>query len=199
MRRIVLDTETTGLDFRTGDRVVEIGCIELHGRQRTGRYFHSHLNPEREVGAGATAIHGLTSGFLAGKPRFATIAAEFIEFVQGAELVIHNAPFDFGFLDLELGRIGSIKLGELCPSVIDTLQMARSLRPGRKNSLDALCVEFGIDNSDRQLHGALRDAELLTDVWLAMTRRQDELLSNSDTLRPLDVLQTPATYIPGHA
>ena len=199
MRHIVLDTETTGLDFRNGDRVVEIGCIELHGRRRTGRHFHTHLNPEREVGAGATAIHGLTTGFLADKPRFATIAAEFIEFVQGAELVIHNAPFDSGFLDRELGRIGSIKLGELCPSVIDTLQMARSLRPGRKNSLDALCVEFGIDNSDRLLHGALRDAELLTDVWLAMTRRQDELLSNSDTPPPLDILQIPATYIPRHA
>lgn len=199
MRRIVLDTETTGLDFHNGDRVVEIGCIELHGRWRTGRRFHTHLNPEREVGAGATAIHGLTTEFLADKPLFATIAAEFIEFVQGAELVIHNAPFDSGFLDHELGRIGSIKLGELCPSVIDTLQMARSLRPGRKNNLDALCVEFGIDNSGRQLHGALRDAELLTDVWLAMTHGQDSLRQDMDPAGPVDVLGPSATYLRRHA
>jgi DNA polymerase-3 subunit epsilon len=199
MRRIVLDTETTGLDFRTGDRVVEIGCIEMYGRRRTGRHFHTYLNPEREVGAGATAIHGLTTKFLADKPRFATIAAEFIEFVQGAELVIHNAPFDSGFLDHELGRIGRIRLGELCPRVIDTLQMARSLGPGRKNNLDALCVEFGIDNSGRQLHGALQDAELLADVWLAMTQRQDALLDDMDTARSFDVLQLPVTRIRHHA
>ncbi len=181
MRRIVLDTETTGLDFRSGDRVVEIGCIEMYGRRRTGRHFHTYLNPEREVGAAAAAIHGLSTGFLADKPRFAMIAAEFIEFVQGAELVIHNAPFDFGFLDHELGQIGGIRLGELCPRVIDTLQMARSLRPGRKNNLDALCVEFGIDNSGRQLHGALRDAELLTNVWLSLTRGQGALLDDTST------------------
>ena len=158
MRRIILDTETTGLDFRTGDRIVEIGCIELYGRQRTGRDFHTYLNPGREVGEGAMAIHGLTNEFLADKPAFAAIADEFIKFVQGAEVVIHNAPFDSGFLDHELGLIGSITLAELCSRVIDTLQMARSLRPGRKNNLDALCAEFGIDNSSRQLHGALRDA-----------------------------------------
>jgi DNA polymerase-3 subunit epsilon len=184
MRRIVLDTETTGLDFRRGDRVVEIGCIEMHGRRRTGRHFHTYLNPEREVGAGAAAIHGLTTLFLSDKPRFATIAAEFIEFVQDAELVIHNAPFDSGFLDHELARIGGGRLGELCPRVIDTLQMARSLRPGLKNNLDALCVEFGIDNSGRQLHGALRDAELLADVWLALTRMQGALLDDTGTTRP---------------
>jgi DNA polymerase-3 subunit epsilon len=199
MRRIVLDTETTGLDFRTGDRVVEIGCIEMYGRRRTGRHFHTYLNPEREVGAGATAIHGLTTQFLADKPRFATIAAEFIEFVQGAELVIHNAPFDSGFLDHELGRIGSIRLGELCSGVIDTLQMARSLGPGRKNNLDALCVEFGIDNSGRQLHGALRDAELLADVWLALTPMHEVLLDDTDTACPVDVLQLPAKRIRRHA
>ena len=180
MRRIILDTETTGLDFRTGDRIVEIGCIELYGRQRTGRDFHAYLNPGREVGEGAMAIHGLTNEFLADKPAFAAIADEFIEFVQGAEVVIHNAPFDSGFLDHELGMIGSITLAELCSSVIDTLQLARNLRPGRKNNLDALCVEFGIDNSSRQLHGALRDAELLADVWLAMTRGQESLMLDPD-------------------
>jgi DNA polymerase-3 subunit epsilon len=199
MRRIVLDTETTGLDFRSGDRVVEIGCVEMHGRRRTGRHFHAWLNPEREVGAGAAAIHGLTTEFLADKPRFAAIAVDFIDFVQGAELIIHNAPFDSGFLDHELGRIGSIRLGELCPRVIDTLQMARSLRPGRKNNLDALCVEFGIDNSGRQLHGALRDAELLADVWLALTRMQGALLDDAGTACPVDVLQLPATRIRRHA
>jgi DNA polymerase-3 subunit epsilon len=199
MRRIVLDTETTGLDFRSGDRVVEIGCIEMHGRRRTGRHFHVYLNPDREVGAGATAIHGLTTEFLADKPRFATIAAEFIDFVQGAELIIHNAPFDSGFLDHELGRIGGIRLGELCSGVIDTLQMARSLGPGRKNNLDALCVEFGIDNSGRQLHGALRDAELLADVWLALTRMQGALLDDKGTACPADVLQLPGTHIRRHA
>ena len=180
MRRIILDTETTGLDFRTGDRIVEIGCIELYGRQRTGRDFHAYLNPGREVGEGAMAIHGLTNEFLADKPAFAAIADEFIEFVQGAEVVIHNAPFDSGFLDHELGLIGSITLAELCSRVIDTLQMARSLRPGRKNNLDALCAEFGIDNSSRQLHGALRDAELLAGVWLAMTRGQESLVLDPD-------------------
>jgi DNA polymerase-3 subunit epsilon len=184
MRRIILDTETTGLDFRTGDRIVEIGCIELYGRQRTGRDFHAYLNPGREVGEGAMAIHGLTNEFLADKPAFAAIADEFIKFVQGAEVVIHNAPFDSGFLDHELGLIGSITLAELCSRVIDTLQMARSLRPGRKNSLDALCAEFGIDNSSRQLHGALRDAELLADVWLAMTRGQESLVLDPDMPEP---------------
>ena len=184
MRRIILDTETTGLDFRTGDRIVEIGCIELYGRQLTGRDFHAYLNPGREVGEGAMAIHGLTNEFLADKPAFAAIADEFIKFVQGAEVVIHNAPFDSGFLDHELGLIGSITLAELCSRVIDTLQMARSLRPGRKNSLDALCAEFGIDNSDRQLHGALRDAELLADVWLAMTRGQESLVLDPDMPEP---------------
>lgn len=181
MRRVILDTETTGLDPRTGDRVVEIGCIEMHGRQRTGRSFHAYLNPEREVGAGAVAIHGLTDEFLADKPAFATIADEFINFVQGAELVIHNAPFDAGFLNNELHLLGYAGLDELCPQVIDTLHEARSMRPGRKNSLDALCVEFGIDNSARQLHGALRDAELLADVWLAMTRGQETLILDPGT------------------
>ena len=184
MRRIILDTETTGLDYRSGDRVVEIGCVEIHGRQHTCRHFHAYLNPEREVGAGATAIHGLTNQFLSDKPRFATIANEFIGFVQGAELIIHNAAFDTGFLDNELALAGRPGLDELCPAVIDTLLMARNLRPGRRNNLDALCAEFGIDNSGRQLHGALRDAELLADVWLAMTRGQETLLLDGSVSPP---------------
>ena len=175
MRHIVLDTETTGLDFRTGDRIVEIGCIEMHGRQRTGRTFHAWLNPGREVGARAVAIHGLTTEFLSDEPTFPQVADEFIAFVQGAELVIHNAPFDTGFLDNELALAGRPGLHDLCPSIIDTLLLARNLRPGRKNNLDALCSDFGIDNSGRQLHGALRDAELLADVWLAMSRGQETL------------------------
>jgi DNA polymerase-3 subunit epsilon len=181
MRRVILDTETTGLDFCTGDRIVEIGCIEMFGRQRTGRQFHVWLNPGRVVGAGAVAIHGLTNEFLADKPSFAEIAGEFIEFVQGTEVIIHNAPFDTGFLDHELSLIGSPKISEFCAKVIDTLQMARNLRPGRKNNLDALCVEFGIDNSGRELHGALRDAELLVDVWLALTRGQETLVLDAET------------------
>ena len=181
MRHIVLDTETTGLDFRTGDRVVEIGCIEMCGRQRTGRKFHTWLNPGRGVGAGAVAVHGLTTEFLSDKPSFLQVADEFIEFVQGAELIIHNAPFDTGFLNNELALMGRPGLDELCPAVIDTLLLARNLRPGRKNSLDALCVEFGIDNSRRQLHGALSDAELLADVWLSMTRGQETLVLDPDT------------------
>ena len=181
MRRIVLDTETTGLDFRTGDRIVEIGCIEMFGRQRTGRKFHAWLNPGREVGAGAVAVHGLTTEFLSDKPSFPQVADEFIEFVQGAELIIHNAPFDTGFLNNELALTGRSGLDELCPAIIDTLLLARNLRPGRKNNLDALCVEFGIDNSARQLHGALRDAELLADVWLAMTRGQETLVLDPNT------------------
>jgi DNA polymerase-3 subunit epsilon len=185
MRHIILDTETTGLDFRTGDRIVEIGCIEMHGRQRTGRTFHAWLNPAREVGAGAVAIHGLTTEFLSDKPAFPQVADAFIRFVQGAELVIHNAPFDTGFLDNELALAGRPGLRELCPAIIDTLLLARNLRPGRKNNLDALCSEFGIDNSDRQLHGALMDAELLADVWLAMSRGQENLGLEGDA-RPAD-------------
>jgi DNA polymerase-3 subunit epsilon len=195
MRHIILDTETTGLDFRTGDRIVEIGCIEMHGRQRTGRTFHAWLNPRREVGAGAVAIHGLTTEFLSDKPTFTQVADEFIGFVQGAELVIHNAPFDTGFLDNELALAGRPGLDELCPVVIDTLLMARNLRPGRKNNLDALCAEFGIDNSGRQLHGALRDAELLADVWLAMTRGQETLVLDGDA-GPAEVRSGRAERMP---
>lgn len=175
MRRVILDTETTGLDHRTGDRVIEIGCVEMVGRRLTGTRFHKYINPEREIDAGAVAVHGLTAEFLADKPRFADIAAEFLDFIRGAELVIHNAAFDVGFLNSELTRLEREGIEQGCAGVVDTLRMARELRPGKKNNLNALCGEFGIDNSGRQLHGALLDAELLAEVYLAMTRGQNSL------------------------
>jgi DNA polymerase-3 subunit epsilon len=176
VRQVMLDTETTGLEWRQGERVIEIACVEMVSRKLTGRHFHCYLNPERAIGAGAQAIHGLTGEFLADKPKFAAIAEELLEFVRDAELIIHNAPFDVGFLDNELALIGKEPLKTGCESITDTLKMARELRPGKKNNLDALCSEFGVDNSNRQLHGALLDAELLADVYLAMTRGQESLM-----------------------
>lgn len=175
-RQIMLDTETTGLEWRQGERVIEIGCVEMVSRKLTGRHFHRYLNPERAIGAGALAVHGLTDEFLADKPKFAEVVDELLEFIGGAELIIHNAPFDVGFLDNELGLVGREPLKTGCEGITDTLKMARELRPGKKNSLDALCSEFGIDNSGRQLHGALLDAELLAEVYLAMTRGQESLM-----------------------
>jgi DNA polymerase-3 subunit epsilon len=176
VRQIMLDTETTGLEWRQGERVIEIGCVEMVSRKLTGRHFHRYLNPGRAIAAGAQAVHGLTDEFLADKPKFADIADELLEFVRDAELIIHNAPFDVGFLDNELGLVGKEPLKASCDSILDTLKMARELRPGKKNSLDALCSEFGVDNSGRQLHGALLDAELLAEVYLAMTRGQESLM-----------------------
>ena len=176
MRRIVLDTETTGLEHRLGDRVIEVGCVELIGRSLSGKRFHKYINPERDIAAGAQAVHGLTSEFLADKPLFAEIADELCDFIAGAELIIHNAPFDVGFLNSEFGLLNRTPIETLCGGVIDTLRMARDMRPGKKNSLNALCNEFAIDNSSRQLHGALLDAELLAEVYLAMTRGQDSLM-----------------------
>ncbi|HUY04295.1 MAG TPA: DNA polymerase III subunit epsilon, partial [Rhodocyclaceae bacterium] len=161
MRQIILDTETTGLEFKLGDRVIEIGCVELVGRRLTQRRFHHYLNPERAIDAGAQAVHGLTSEFLQDKPKFAEIAAEFMDYVRGAELVIHNAAFDVGFINNELGLVGLAPLGQVCAGVVDTLRLARELHPGRKNSLNALCERYAIDHSGRTLHGALLDAELL--------------------------------------
>jgi len=175
LRKIILDTETTGLDFRTGDRVIEIGCVELRGRQLTGQRFHAYINPEREIPQGAIEIHGLTNEFIADKPKFAEIAVDFMEFIRGAELVIHNAAFDVGFLNNELALLQHGSIDQLCSDVIDTLRMAREMRPGKKNNLNALCSEFGVDNSGRQVHGALLDAELLAEVYLAMTRGQNSL------------------------
>jgi DNA polymerase-3 subunit epsilon len=175
VRQVVLDTETTGLDFRLGDRVIEIGCVELLNRKLTGQRFHRYINPEREVEAGALAVHGLSNEFLQDKPRFGEIAAEFLDFIQGAELVIHNAAFDVGFLNHELALLEAPRLEESCRGVVDTLKLARELHPGRRNSLDALCERYAIDHSGRTLHGALLDAELLAEVFLAMTRGQESL------------------------
>ncbi len=180
IRQVVLDTETTGLEWRQGERVIEIGCVELVGRRLTGRHFHYYLNPEKAIGAGAQAVHGLTDEFLADKPKFAEVADELLEFVRAAELIIHNAPFDVGFLDNELGLIGREPLKAACDNIVDTLKMAREMRPGKKNGLDALCTEFGVDNSGRQLHGAWLDAELLAEVYLAMTRGQESLMMDLD-------------------
>jgi len=174
MRRIVLDTETTGLDTSEGHRIIELAGIELAGRRPTGRHFHRYVNPERDIDLAATQVHGLTAEDLTDKPRFADIADEFLEFVQGAELLIHNAPFDVAFLEAELARAGRPPLAGVC-SVSDTLELARDMNPGKKNSLDALCERYGVDHSGRTLHGALLDAQLLADVWLAMTRGQESL------------------------
>jgi DNA polymerase-3 subunit epsilon len=174
MRRIVLDTETTGLEPQAGHRIIELACLELNGRRATGRHFHRYVNPERAIDLAASQVHGLTNDDLSDKPRFAEIADEFIEFVEGCELLIHNAPFDVAFLDAELGLIGRPKLATFC-TVSDTLELARDLHPGKKNSLDALCERYAVDHSKRTLHGALLDAQLLADVWLAMTRGQETL------------------------
>lgn len=176
MRQIVLDTETTGLEVAQGHRIIEIGCVELINRQLTGNHYHQYVNPRRDIDQGAIEVHGITPDFLADKPEFAQIAGDFLDFVGGAELIIHNAPFDLGFLDSELQRLPDRPgpLDKLC-SVTDTLVLARSRHPGQRNSLDALCQRYAVDNSQRDLHGALLDAEILADVYLAMTGGQTAL------------------------
>jgi DNA polymerase-3 subunit epsilon len=174
-RQIVLDTETTGLNARLGDRVIEIGCVEVLNRRITERSFHCYLDPGRDIEEGAARVHGLTNEFLADKPRFAEIAVEFLDYLRGAELLIHNADFDVEFLDQELALAGLAKLSEHVGGVVDTLALARELHPGKRNSLDALCERYGVDNSRRTLHGALLDARLLAEVYLAMTRGQESL------------------------
>ncbi len=173
MRQVVLDTETTGLEPELGHRIIEIGCYEIDQRRPTGRSFHEYLNPGRAIEADAVAVHGITDAFLADKPRFADVAQAFIEFIRGADVIIHNAPFDVGFLDHELARLGDAWgcLNDHC-QVTDTLALARQRHPGQRNSLDALCKRYGIDNSARTLHGALLDAEILAEVYLAMTGGQ---------------------------
>ena len=175
MRQVILDTETTGLEPEQGHRIIEVGCIEVLNRRRTGRKFHRYLWPDREIDAGALQVHGLTEEFLRGQPRFADIAAELLEFIRDAELVIHNAPFDVAFLDAELRRLAEpTTVGAHC-TVLDTLQLARRMHPGQRNGLDALCKRYSVDNSHRDLHGALLDADLLLEVYLAMTGGQGAL------------------------
>jgi len=185
MRQVVLDTETTGLDVGDGHRVIEIGCVELVHRRLTGRHFHCYLNPRRDIDAGAIEVHGITNAFLADKPEFAQVADALLEFLDGAELVIHNAAFDLGFLDAELRGVAAaaMPLAER-HRIVDTLLMARHKHPGQRNNLDALCQRYGVDNSQRDLHGALLDAEILADVYLAMTGGQTDLALSVDVAEP---------------
>ncbi len=177
MRSVVLDTETTGMPVTDGHRIIEIGCVEVIGRRLTGRHYHVYLQPDREVDEGAIAVHGITNEFLADKPRFRDVADEFFEFIRDAQLVIHNAAFDIGFINNEFALLGQQERAEITDhcSVLDTLLMARERHPGQRNSLDALCKRYGVDNSGRDLHGALLDAEILADVWLTMTGGQTNL------------------------
>ena len=182
MRQICLDTETTGLNADKGDRIVEVGCAEIVGRTLSDKpeaFFHRYINPERDVPAEAVQLHGLDNAFLADKPLFADIADEFLQFVQGAELIIHNASFDVGFLNMELDRLGKGRIEDYCPKVTDSLKMASNIFPGLRNTLDVLCSRYEIDKSARTLHGALLDARLLAEVYLAMTRKQGELLGDT--------------------
>ncbi len=187
MRQIVLDTETTGLEHSDGHRIIEIGCLEINDRRITDRHYHVYLNPERAVEGGALQVHGITDEFLSDKPRFVDVADEFLAYIDGAELIIHNAPFDVGFLDAELNRLQkdqAVKIADIA-TILDTVVLARELHPGQRVSLDALCKRYEIDNSRRDLHGALLDAELLAEVYLAMTGGQVSL--------GLEIDQRPAT------
>ena len=205
MRQIVLDTETTGLDPKQGHRIIEIGCVEIENRRLTGRNFHCYLNPDREIDEAAIEVHGLTRQFLSDKPRFKQIEDEFLEFVTGTELIIHNAPFDIGFLDSELTLSSSSNqsMDSVC-TVLDTLILARGKHPGQRNNLDALCKRYGIDNTQRDLHGALLDAEILADVYLVMTSGQSSLSLREESTeaavkfsksRKLDPTRTPSLVI----
>lgn len=181
MRQIVLDTETTGIDPKQGHRIIEIGCVELINRKLTGETFHVYINPMREVEQEAIEVHGITNEFLADKPKFKDVADDFMNFIKDAELVIHNAPFDVGFMDHEFGMLGGKypKTEQIC-KVLDTLVLARRMRPGQKNSLDALCKAYSVDNSRRTYHGALLDSEILADVYLLMTGGQTSLSLNAN-------------------
>ncbi len=179
MRQIVLDTETTGLSAQNGDRIIEIGCVELLHRKLTGNNLHFYVNPERDSHEDALKVHGISSDFLRDKPKFGQIAGELLDYLQGAELIIHNAPFDIGFLNKELERLGLGAIQRVLDGVTDTLVMAKDMFPGKRNGLDALCDRLGVDNASRTLHGALLDAELLADVYINMTRGQDALIMES--------------------
>lgn len=179
MRQIVLDTETTGLSAENGDRIIEIGCVELLHRKLTGRNLHHYINPERDSHEDALKVHGISNEFLRDKPKFAQVADELLAYLEGAELIIHNAPFDIGFLNKELSLLGLPPITRIVTGVTDTLVMAKEMFPGKRNGLDALCDRLGVDNSGRTLHGALLDAELLADVYINMTRGQDALLMDA--------------------
>ena len=182
MRQIVLDTETTGLEPKQGHRIIEIGCVELVNRRPTGNHYHQYLQPDREIDEGAIEVHGISNEFLADKPRFADVVSDFLDFVRGAELVIHNAPFDVGFINHELALLGEEhgRIEDHC-GILDTLSLARQMHPGQKNNLDALCRRYDIDNAHRELHGALLDAEILADVYLMMTGGQTDLLLGGES------------------
>lgn len=182
MRLVVLDTETTGLNAKLGDRIIEVGCVEILNRRLTENRFHRYVNPERESEDGALKVHGITGEFLQDKPKFGEVVAEFLDYIRGAELVIHNAAFDVEFLNRELDLAGLPPIDEHCAGIVDTLRLAKDLHPGKRNSLDALCERYQINNSRRTLHGALLDAELLAEVYLAMTRGQDSLALALDPL-----------------
>ncbi len=204
MRQIVLDTETTGLEPTQGHRIIEIGCVEMINRRLTGNTFQQYLNPQREIDEGALAVHGISNEMLADKPRFEDIVDDFIDYVRGAELIIHNAPFDVGFLNYELGMLGLPGITVHC-TVQDTLEQARQRHPGQRNSLDALCKRYAIDNSRRQFHGALLDAEILADVYLAMTGGQVSLSLEGEaqgighrsvlSIQPVDGNRRPALKV----
>jgi len=191
MRQVFLDTETTGLDPNQGHRIIEIAAVEFNNRQSTKKKYHSYINPEREIDAAAEEVHGLSLEFLQDKPLFQDIAKDFLNFIQGAELIIHNAPFDVGFINAELGRLGLAKLEDNELKITDSLQLAKDLRPGQRNSLDALCRAYDIDNSERTLHGALLDAQLLGEVFIAMTRGQEaismDFVEENSTLTKKDI------------
>jgi len=188
IRQVVLDTETTGLKPEQGHRIVEIAGVEIIKRQLTGRSVHFYLNPDRDSDPEALKVHGLTSEFLSSQPRFEEVADEVLAFVDGAQVIIHNAPFDVKFLDAELARLGRAGFAAACDEVIDSLAVAREAFPGKRNSLDALCDRFNISNAHRTLHGALLDAELLAEVWLSLTRGQDELLMDFEVDKPVQVV-----------
>jgi DNA polymerase-3 subunit epsilon len=206
MRQIILDTETTGLETRDGHRIIEIGCVELLNRRLTGNHYHQYIQPERDIDESAIEVHGITNEFLVDKPLFSTIAKEFLDFIKGAELIIHNAPFDVGFINYEFSLLGT-EWGAVLDhcTVLDTLGMARKMHPGQRNSLDALCKRYDIDNSSRTLHGALLDSEILADVYLAMTGGQAVLLLDAgqetsgqqqqEIVRPLDHDRPPLRVI----
>ena len=179
-RQIVFDTETTGLSAENGDRIVEIGCVELVNRKLTGNHLHLYINPERESEEGALRVHGLTTEFLSDKPKFAEVADQILDFMRDAEIIIHNAAFDVGFINKELERLNLPPLASHVAGIVDTLALAKEMFPGKRNSLDALCDRLGVDNSARTLHGALLDAELLADVYICLTRGQDALLIADD-------------------